>query len=156
LGKFGKDTYYHHFGLRVSQWFNIPPVGWLRYQVNGGIITNTLPYLLLHSPTANETYFYAPNAFNTLARYEFVSDTYIDALLVASSLIASPCSTSSNGGKCSPFALRTAPCVRTTDSQTNATTTSGHILDTKKRPSLVKEYITAVSTKGRCSRSAQG
>lgn len=82
LGKFGKDTYYHHVGLRVSQWFTLPPMGWLRYQVNAGIISNTLPYLLLHSPTANETYFYAPNAFNTLARYEFVSDTYIDALLV--------------------------------------------------------------------------
>ncbi|MFM8450026.1 MAG: carboxypeptidase-like regulatory domain-containing protein, partial [Haliscomenobacter sp.] len=29
-----------------------------------------------------ETFYYVPNAFNTLARYEFVSDTYLDALLV--------------------------------------------------------------------------
>ncbi len=82
LGKFGKEKYYHHVGLQMSQWFNFPPMGWLRYQINAGAITNTLPYLLLHSPTANETYFYQGNAFNTMARYEFVSDRYLDALVV--------------------------------------------------------------------------
>lgn len=82
FGKYGSDTYYHHAGFRISQWFNLPPAGWVRYQVNAGVITNTLPYLLLHSPAANETYFYVPNAFNTMARYEFVSDTYLDALAV--------------------------------------------------------------------------
>lgn len=82
LGVFGKNTVYHHLGFRIGQWFNAPPFGWTRYHIAAGVLTNTLPALLLHSPTANETFYYVPNAFNTLARYEFVSDTYLDALLV--------------------------------------------------------------------------
>lgn len=82
FGLYGKNTYYHHVGVRMAQWFNLPPIGWIRYHLNAGVLTNTLPNLLLHSPAANETYLYVPNAFNTLSRYEFVSDTYLDAVVV--------------------------------------------------------------------------
>lgn len=70
---------YHKIMLGLTHKFNVPPVGWIRYNIKAGKVFGDLPYLLLHVHTGNETYFYQKSAFNAMNRYEFVSDQFVEA-----------------------------------------------------------------------------
>ncbi len=72
----GGDYQYHKLTLSVKHWFNIEPIGWSRYNFKVGKTFGRVPFLLAEVPTGNEGYFYNPNAFNGMNRYEFAMDTY--------------------------------------------------------------------------------
>ena len=80
-GILGSDYNYHKFTLGVSQWFHTNPIGWFSYNVKMGKIFGTLPSLLLEVHPGNETFFHNRFAFNTMNRYEFISDQYIQVML---------------------------------------------------------------------------
>ena len=65
----------------MSQWFHTNPIGWFSYNVKMGKIFGTLPSLLLEVHPGNETFFHNRFAFNTMNRYEFISDQYIQVML---------------------------------------------------------------------------
>jgi Family of unknown function (DUF5686)/CarboxypepD_reg-like domain len=60
----------------VSDYINIPPYGSVYYNVFGGKIFGTLPYMLLESHPGNEIFYYNKYAFNMMNRYEYLSDKY--------------------------------------------------------------------------------
>ncbi len=76
-GVLGARYAYHKFTLGITHWFNVAPIGWMRYQIQAGKIIGNLPYLLLEVHDGNETYFYLRDAFNGMNRYEFVSDQWV-------------------------------------------------------------------------------
>ncbi len=76
-GVLGAKYTYHKFTLGVTHWFNVAPIGWMRYHLQAGKIFGNLPYLLLEVHDGNETYFYLREAFNGMNRYEFVSDQWV-------------------------------------------------------------------------------
>jgi hypothetical protein len=82
-GLLGANYTYHKPQISLSHRFNVPHLGWTRYLVRAGKVFSSepLPALLLHVNTGNETYFYSKNAFNTMNRYEFVSDQYVELFL---------------------------------------------------------------------------
>ncbi len=64
--------------LSIAEDINIPPFGHLHYVVFAGKYFNSspLPYPLLELHPGNEYYYYNPNAFEMMNKYEFVSDQY--------------------------------------------------------------------------------
>ncbi len=68
---------YHKFRLYATQWFNIGPLGWSRYHFEAGKIFGEAPFLFLEVHPGSETYFMQFDAFNTINRYEFASDTWV-------------------------------------------------------------------------------
>ena len=76
-GVLESDFQYHKVVLTLSDKLILNPIGKLKYQITAGKIFNTLPYILLRTHFANETYYYVKDAFNNMRRYEFVSDEYI-------------------------------------------------------------------------------
>ncbi len=75
-GILGSQFNYHKLTLSIYHWFNVPPFGWMKYNLKLGKIFGELPYLLMEVHPGNETYFYQDNAFNGLNKYEFASDMY--------------------------------------------------------------------------------
>ncbi len=73
---FNSDFGYQKIELGLDDKITINPFGELHFNLSGGKIFNTLPYLLLETFSANETYYYLPNYFSNMRRYEFISDTY--------------------------------------------------------------------------------
>lgn len=67
---------YQKLKLSISDNLPIPPFGSISYDVYGGKIFGTLPYLLLEVHPGNELYYYDPGAFNMMNRYEFLSDEW--------------------------------------------------------------------------------
>lgn len=61
----------------ISDYIKIPPFGNLYYNVFGGKIYGTLPYMLLEVHPGNEIYYYNKYAFNLMNRFEYISDQYI-------------------------------------------------------------------------------
>ena len=57
------------------------PLGKLSWNIEAGKIFGTLPFLLLQSPDASETYISWWPAFNTIPRYQFVADRYLKAMI---------------------------------------------------------------------------
>lgn len=80
-GLLGSQYDYHKIQLYMTHWFNIAPVGWMRYTVKAGKVFGDLPYLLLQPHAGNETYFNMRSAFNAMNRFEFVSDQYVELML---------------------------------------------------------------------------
>lgn len=78
---FGSDYNYHKLALSYQHYFYINPLGWLSYKAKIGKTFGTLPFLLLDVHPGNEGLFYDGNAFNTMNRYEFASDTYASLML---------------------------------------------------------------------------
>ena len=81
-GVMGSMYDYHRVNLQYNHWFNVGPIGWLRYDVRVGKTFGTLPYLLLEVAPGNETYMIESNNFNTMNRFEFASDAYAQVKLV--------------------------------------------------------------------------
>lgn len=67
---------YQKVRLSISDRISIAPFGSIDYDVYGGKIFGTLPYLLLEVHPGNELYYYDPRAFDMMNRYEFLSDEW--------------------------------------------------------------------------------
>ncbi|WP_157752739.1 DUF5686 family protein [Chitinophaga sp. MD30] len=67
---------YQKLSLSVSDKVKLPPFGSFYYNVFGGKIYGTLPYMLLEVHPGNEIYYYNKYAFNMMNRFEFISDQY--------------------------------------------------------------------------------
>ncbi len=76
-GLLGGDYNYHKLTFAISHWFDIKPIGWSKYVIKAGKTFNQVPFLLAEVHPGNETYFYGPEVFNGMNRYEFASDTYV-------------------------------------------------------------------------------
>ncbi len=75
-GAFNSSYNYQKLKLSVSDNISIAPFGSVNYDVYGGKIFGTLPYLLLEVHPGNELYYYDPYAFDMMNRYEFLSDEW--------------------------------------------------------------------------------
>ncbi len=78
---FQGDFNYQKLELGLRDKIIINPIGNLRYHFKAGKIFGTLPYLILETHRANETYYYIPSAFNNMRRYEFISDVYAQLMI---------------------------------------------------------------------------
>ncbi|HVZ57494.1 MAG TPA: DUF5686 family protein [Chitinophagaceae bacterium] len=67
---------YTKISASVSDYFNLSPLGNISYYVYGGKTFGTLPFMLLDVHPGNELYYYNKYAFNTMNKYEFISDRY--------------------------------------------------------------------------------
>lgn len=76
-GVLQSDFAYHKISVEISDFVTVNPFGKFKYILSAGKIFNPLPYLLLETHNANETYYYIGSAFNNMRRYEFTSDEYI-------------------------------------------------------------------------------
>ena len=72
----GVKNVYQKVVLGVEHYFYLNPIGWTEYEFKTGKVFGTLPYLLLETHPGNETFFFSENAFNSMGRFEFVSDLY--------------------------------------------------------------------------------
>lgn len=61
----------------VSDYIKIPPFGIMYYNVFGGKVYGTLPFMLLEVHPGNEIYYYNKYAFNLMNRFEYISDQYV-------------------------------------------------------------------------------
>lgn len=76
-GVLGSKYNYHRISAEISHWFNVGPLGWFSYRIEGGKVFGRLPYLLLESHPGNEAYFYNPESYNLMNSFEFVSDIWV-------------------------------------------------------------------------------
>ncbi|RAJ03957.1 carboxypeptidase-like protein [Chitinophaga skermanii] len=67
---------YNKLAFTVSDDVKIAPFGSIYYNVFGGKVFGTLPYMLLEVHPGNEIYYYNKYAFNMMNRFEFISDQY--------------------------------------------------------------------------------
>lgn len=81
IDNLGGDYEYHKLAFNYKHYAYFNPLGWFSYQVKAGKTFGTLPFLLLEVHPGNESYFLDETTFNTMNRYEFVSDTYLMAFL---------------------------------------------------------------------------
>lgn len=75
-GVFNSNYKYDKFYLSVSDYMKIAPYGTLYYNVFGGKVTGTLPYMMLNVIPGNEIYYYNKYAFNLMQRWEYIGDKY--------------------------------------------------------------------------------
>jgi Family of unknown function (DUF5686)/CarboxypepD_reg-like domain len=68
---------YHKISGSISDYLKIPPYGSLYFNVFGGKIYGTLPYMFLETHPGNEMYYYNKYAFNMMNRFEYISDEYL-------------------------------------------------------------------------------
>ena len=61
----------------MYDYFKIPPLGSVYYNVFAGKTFGTLPYMFLDIHPGNELYYYNKYAFNMMNKYEFISDRYV-------------------------------------------------------------------------------
>lgn len=73
---FGSAYQYNKLSASVSDFMKIPPYGTLTYNVFGGKVFGTLPYMLLEMHPGNEIFYYDKYAFNMMNRFEYISDRY--------------------------------------------------------------------------------
>lgn len=72
----GSNYKYDKVYLSVSDYVKIAPYGSIYYNVFGGKISGTLPYMLLNVVPGNEIYYYNKYAFNLMSRWEYIGDRY--------------------------------------------------------------------------------
>jgi hypothetical protein len=60
----------------VKDYMKISPYGSISYKVYAGKITGTLPYAFLENHPGNDLYYYNPNSFSLMTRFEYLSDKY--------------------------------------------------------------------------------
>jgi Family of unknown function (DUF5686)/CarboxypepD_reg-like domain len=75
-GVFKSSYDYTKMHLGLSDYVKLAPYGSLYFNVYGGKIFGTLPYMLLEIPPGNEIYYYNKYAFNLMNRFEFITDRY--------------------------------------------------------------------------------
>ena len=67
---------YTKISASISDFIKVPPFGNISYAVYAGKTFGTLPYLLLDIHPGNELYYYNKYAYNTMNKYEYISDKY--------------------------------------------------------------------------------
>lgn len=67
---------YQKISGSINDQVSIAPLGTLNYNIYGGKIFGTLPYVFLEVHPGNEVYYYNRYAFNLMNRYEYISDSY--------------------------------------------------------------------------------
>lgn len=70
------DYNYHNVQLKVKKVFYMAPFGFGELNVEGGKIFGQVPYTLLTTHRANQTYAYQLESYNLMNFLEFVSDRY--------------------------------------------------------------------------------
>lgn len=75
------DYHYHKVQVQVLQNVFIPPLGYSRLVIGGGIQSGTVDFPLLFIPPANQTYAYQLYSYNLMNFMEFVSDRYVSATI---------------------------------------------------------------------------
>ncbi len=80
-GIFGSKYNYNKLTLGMRGYFYLNPIGWTSYNLKVGKTFGQIPFLLGQIHPGNETYFYDPEAFNGMNKYEFASDTYTSLIL---------------------------------------------------------------------------
>nr|WP_214460537.1 DUF5686 family protein [Flavihumibacter fluvii] len=75
-GLLNSNYKYDKIYLSVSDYLKIAPLGSLYYNVFGGKVSGTLPYMMLNVIPGNEIYYYNKYAFNLMARWEYIGDRY--------------------------------------------------------------------------------
>lgn len=73
----GSDFSYHRLNLRAFQTLRLGALGRSAYTIMAGFTPSTLPGLLLFPHVGNPTFFYAPNTFNQMRFFEFISDRFV-------------------------------------------------------------------------------
>lgn len=76
-GILGGNYAYHKLHGSIDQRLKMGLFGKTIYQLSGGYIFSQLPYPLLDVHLGNNSVFYYKNAFNTMSRYEFLSDHHV-------------------------------------------------------------------------------
>jgi hypothetical protein len=72
-----KSNYsYTKLSASISDYFKIPPLGNIYFQVFGGKTFGTVPYTFSNIAPGNELYYYNKYAFNMMNRYEFIHDRF--------------------------------------------------------------------------------
>ena len=72
-----KSSYaYTKISASITDFIKIPPFGNISYSLYAGKTFGTLPYVLLDIHPGNELYYYNKYAYNTMNKYEFISDRY--------------------------------------------------------------------------------
>lgn len=77
----GSSYDYHKLSLKVHQQLKVNPFGQLNYAFEAGKVIGNVPFLLSNVHRGNETYFLMGSAFNTMNKYEFVSDEFVSLKL---------------------------------------------------------------------------
>jgi hypothetical protein len=75
-GVFGSAYKYNKVGISISDYFRLPPLGNVYYNIFGGKVYGTLPFMLLEMHPGNEIFYYNSYAFNMMNRFEYISDQY--------------------------------------------------------------------------------
>ena len=74
---FGGDFSYERFSFRAFQTLRFGKLGRSTYVLQAGYTPSRLPAPMLFPHTGNPTFFFAPNTFNRMQFYEFVSDRFM-------------------------------------------------------------------------------
>ncbi|MDB5281002.1 MAG: hypothetical protein JWO06_77 [Bacteroidota bacterium] len=77
----GGQFNYHKLAVGLSDTRLLGPLGKLRWNIEAGKIFGTLPFLILSSPDASETYISWWPGFNTISKYQFAADRYVKVML---------------------------------------------------------------------------
>ena len=77
----GSQFAYHKLAVGINDTRLLGPLGKLRWNIEVGKIFGTLPYLLLQSPDASETYISWWPGFNTIPQYMFAADRYVKVII---------------------------------------------------------------------------
>lgn len=75
-GVFNSSYNYLKLSGSISDYIKVAPFGSLDVMVYAGRTFGTLPYVLLDVHPGNELYYYNKYAFNTMNRWEFISDKF--------------------------------------------------------------------------------
>jgi len=67
---------YTKIGLSIKDYMKISPYGSFSYKVYGGQTNGTLPFAFLENHPGNDIYYYDPNSYNLMNRFEYLSDKY--------------------------------------------------------------------------------
>lgn len=73
----GSDFGFHKLVLGVQHRLPLGRLGYLDYTVEGGKVWGDVLFPLLLVPQGNETPYLIPTAFNNMAFFEFIADTYV-------------------------------------------------------------------------------
>ncbi len=80
-GLLGGNYSYHRIHLSYRHFLKLNPLGWFSYRVEAGKQWGEVPFLLTNIFAGNESYAMSRSVFNTMNRYEFAADTYIQGMV---------------------------------------------------------------------------
>ncbi|MBF9239088.1 carboxypeptidase-like regulatory domain-containing protein [Hymenobacter sp. BT683] len=72
---------YQKFNVLITHSVSVGQLGRLGYRLEGSLIPDPVPYLILKTPLGNQTPFYNGNAFNLMNYFEFVTDRSVSLRL---------------------------------------------------------------------------